>query len=496
MSNYRGYFNSLDCTPFRVDIINDTGSTAFTEVHLSGNQPFVVKYNNLSTIFSPKMISTATISVVNDGYLQEVYSPYAQGTQVILYDILDETDPVVVWCGYLKPQTYSQGYSNEWETIELEASDCLASLQYMDYQNVGSHRQIVTFKDIIDNVCNAAKQLRGYYWPRTKKLGATVLLPEHLKISEQNFYTSDSDEPWKYDEVLEEMCKYLGLTVLQWNDMLYFIDFQSFHSTEDLYVSRYLKSNNYASHTEMHLAGAKTISADTYRGNSNNISFEPIYNKATVKSNFYFVDNFIPDIFEEEYLTNRLGGTKAQEVPLVPNTIYFKESKFTGDTGYTPVYINIDGKQKHDEPDNNYWYYRKMYDNQFYESVYMTTGLTEVTPSAAELSGTGCTRNYVGATVVDFTSVERGDSNSASYEVASSAPFTKYLLIHQYDRPDFIELWPSSQQYKYANDFPAVFKLKAGYYNPIITDGDNTYLALFTNAIFERYKDRDYINPE
>ena len=502
MANYRGFFKSLDCIPYQVDIIGDASSTAFTEVHLSGNQPFVVRYNTPSTIFEPKVISTATISVVNDGYLQDVYSPYAQGAKVILYDILDESDPAIAWCGYLKPQTYSQGYENCLETIELEASDCLASLQYMDYHTVGEKRQIVTFKDIITMACDEAGQIKGFYWPRTKKLGNTVLLPEHLKISEQNFYTSDSDEPWKIDEVLEEICKYLGLTVLQWNEMFYFIDYQSFHSTEDLYVSRYHKSNNYASHTEIHLLGAKTIGADTYRGSSNSISFEPIYNKATVKDNFYFPEYFIPDVFDEDDLTNRYGGTVIKEIPVVSDNIDIKKHGFTGDTRYAPVYYTSDpgwletDNRRYDAQDNLYRYYNRMYDNKNYQSLYYDkTNKTLVTLSEAQKAATGVTRDYIGGTIVDYGSEPILDTGATNYEISSSLNLSKYILLGRHNAQWRDEPWTEFNKENYAA-FPTVFKLVDGYVNPFITDSANTYVAIYFDGTFERYRDRNYINPD
>lgn len=83
---------------------------------------------------------------------------------------------------------------NEYETIELEAADSISSLQYIDYSPTND-RGIVSFKTIIDNICDACGNLKGYYWGTSKKIDSSILTPDLLAISEQNFYSSDTDEP-------------------------------------------------------------------------------------------------------------------------------------------------------------------------------------------------------------------------------------------------------------------------------------------------------------
>lgn len=487
--NYRGYFSSFDNKEYAVLFIADSNEEVFTEIELA-DDPVQIRYQAGDTLFAPTQISTCTVTVVNDEYLQDLFTPYAQGVEVQIYC---STDQRIVWQGYLKPQIYSQGYDKCWEKIDFECSDCLASLKYIDYQNYNGGKRIVTFKNIIDHACDLAG-VDGYYWDNNKLLGSNnVLTPEKLTISEQNFYTEDTDEPWKYFDVVEEMCKYLGMTLIQWGTYFYFVDYQDFHTNTSMSTLLYEKRNNYAGEGERVLGAPVTITEDTYKGNGHTISFEPIYNKASVKANFYYAKDFLPDMWEDDYITNRYGGSTCVEIPPQVNQIQFRENKFTGNTAYTPVYLSK-GYQKHDADDSVYVYYRRLLDHDYYSPVYHTSGLTPTTPPAADLTTVRITRDYISGQLVDFGYADRGNATDASYELASSISFDKYLLIHTWDKMPFY--FTMNELRQHVNDYPPVYQLNSGYTNPIIVDEDNSYLCLFANALFQRYKERDYFNPD
>ena len=350
--NYRGYFKSLSNISYQVDIIADSSTTAYTEV-IMGATPFVVNYNESSTPFDSSRISTASISIVADEYLTSVVTSHAQGTIVRLTDL---TNNAVKWAGYLKPNLYNQGYSNEYETIELEASDCLASLQYLKYETVSADsKSIVTIKNILDRICDKCGQLTRWEITKSKKHNNSFVTPNMLKVSEQNFFSSDTDEAWKLSDVLDEICKYLGYTAIQWGTVLYLVDYQYFHNNNKIRTYFFSKSEGYNTIHEHNLAVANTITAASYKGSNGDISFESIYNKAKVNCNFYEVTDFLPDIFNQEDLTNRYGENwQCKEIPLA----------------YDNRYYNSKLQHEFDAPDTAYRYYNKTYDSSHYESVY------------------------------------------------------------------------------------------------------------------------------
>lgn len=491
MGNYRGYFRAFDNNDlFEVQLVGDTGTTAYTEVALAGSSPFVVRYDASKTIYDPVRTSKATISIVNNSYMEDILTPYAHGTRVILRNVTLNT---VEWVGYLTPKLYSQEYVREYETIELEAEDCLSTLQYIPYIDDTAHtKSIVTIKSIINRINDLCELTTGYYWSRTKKVGSSVLLPNQLKISEYNFYTTDTDECWKMDEILSEICKYFGFTCMQWKDRLYFLDYQSYHNNDDVYCNWFAKASNYNSNTMSHVGAAKFVDENKFRGSNATISFKPVYNKVVVNANMMTCDDFIPTPFDDDNLTNRRGD-------------FYESMEVEVPTPYRPVYPygSSWGNQKYKEDDDvddiakasgdtKYRYFQRLYDSKYWESVYYDPDTfrrnpTEVTKAqmGSAWSGISATSYYVGGTIMDL-GVVRNEYYSEYYQhiVPSKLDYTRYLCVSQCGQVGMA--WTNAP----------VLRLKPGYKAPCFVDTSKAYLVINFSAIWERYIHRPYINPD
>lgn len=84
--SYRGYFNSIyDKKRYTVQI-QTQGTT--TDI-LLGESPFIVGYEGDTTIYKPLKLSSATITVVHNDYLFDIYNATAQGTKVSLLNELE-----------------------------------------------------------------------------------------------------------------------------------------------------------------------------------------------------------------------------------------------------------------------------------------------------------------------------------------------------------------------------------------------------------------------
>lgn len=628
MRNLIAYFGAKpDCNQYVVKIISDESLNTFDEIYLAGESPFVVSYDQLKTPFEPIMSSRASINVVASDYLLDIFSNSAQGTKVKLEDASGNT----LWYGFLTSNLLNQSQNNcGYETFTLEAQDCLYILDKLDYELVGEKKAIVTFQDIIAQIANRAIGINNLYIDNClfRENGTSIDMRD-LKISEQNFFSSDSDDPWTLKEVLEELCRYLGFTAVQYKDSIYLYSVQ-FHANQtwegtgttqlQMNVYTYSKSNSFASPisqgTNGNLAQAVTLRQDIVRGTGSDISLETIYNKAQVKDSFYEVDHFIPDLWEDELLTNRQGEFwKCNQIS------YSGKLKF----------MNKKGKEKEEEKDENeHIYYLRKFDHENYESIYRDPQTLAVTTAATQngiyitnvepnyyvdynnpityqgetwykgyytikatfhnttssqktihissdlnyqwfdseewitdyesghgelsftLAKSGNTnsvssitltvsaespsrytatfnygadyyignasstrypitegqddksKKYVGATIVDLATFDRPmDNTNYLYETESNINFDRYLMIRQANKPDrqhplcewnfTSDLNPLTPAQTYST-FPPIFRLKAGYTNPVIYD-EKAYLALDANAIFERY-DREYINPD
>ena len=364
--NLIGYFaGQPDCTQYSVKIISDPSNDTFEEIHLAGDSPFVVTYDTTETPFEPVRFSRASINVVADEKFFDVFSEDVQGTQVILTN--DETESVE-WVGYLTSNLLNMpDASCGAETFTLEAQDCLSTLDSFDYTNRGTKKAIVSFREILATLMMRCGLVNTLYVDKTmlKENGDNISV-DQLRISEQNFYSSDTDEPWTMREVLTEICRYLGYTAIQYKDAVYLYDMQS-HAADTwqtdteatLYVrfDRSIKENEFLD-TWDELINEKgiTLRQAIFRGGNADISLETLYNKVVVKDSFYEIDHFIPDIYEDNSLTNRLGDFwKCNQIG---SSAQFK---FINKNGYS---------KKEEKSEGDYLHYIRKFDHKDYQSVY------------------------------------------------------------------------------------------------------------------------------
>ena len=394
---------------------------------------------------------------------------------------------------------YNAGYDSCWETFDLEAADCISSLQYIDYVEV-SGGGITSIHTILNQICDATKELDGYYWTISKKSGGSVISPTSLSISEHNFQTNDTEEEWKLRDVLEEICRYLGFTCLQWGKWMYFIDYQYLEPNNRINSYRYPKANGYirqgTENNPRRLDSAYTVTEDSYMGDGASISLEPVYNKVVVNANMFAVEDFIPNPFDDKFITNRIdSGNSFASVEIPP----FK-SNIAEDHPYNQWYPNggvmgiTQAWKMEDEADDRYIYHMRPFDHKYWDSVYtnISSG-SEVTPTDEQLAGSGITKDFRGATLLDLGVVRkdhRSESNPAQWVVPSKMDYTRYLCISERHTNDH-----NGNQSTDRGSRKIVYKLKPGFKSRAMLD-DKCFLVLNCSCTFERYEDCNYINPD
>ena len=484
-NNYKGTFWGLDCRKFEVRIIGNTGSSEYTEIELSDSGPFIVQYNTSNTPFEPVRTSTATINVVHNDYMEDILSAKAHGTKIELVELTGSTS-VVRWTGWLTPKIYDAGYEDCYETFQLEAADCISSLQYFDYEPIHG-KGTVSFKEIIAQICDKCDNLEGYYWTRSKKIGSTVVLPEHLFISEMNFFSSDIEEPWKLSEVLEEICRYLGYTCLQWGKRMYFIDYQYLNDNNDIYATYCSKTNNYNVGSSSHLDSSMTITAEDYRQNGATISFEPVFNKIRVVANLYSIKDFIPNIFDDSFLTNRNDPTSGEgfynSFNIEPKTT---PGEFPSGSAFLGFGQDYDKEsEKYGERDQDYVYRHRLYDHKYWESVYSdVAGNEHFVLSTGTTASSSITLDYRGGTIVDMGVVRKNYRNEGQQLVVpSKMDYTRYICINE------------KHNNNRTGENNVVFRLKEGY-KPRILPVSDCFIVINYSMLLEKYADRNYINPK
>ena len=478
MANYIGYFKSLDCIDYAVRIITEPSSSTYKEVILAGEEPVKVTYTDTGKLFDPVRTSTCSVRLLTEDYLLDIYSGEAQGTIIL---VEDTTNDIVKWCGFLQPNLYSQGYSECLETIELTASDCLNTLQYFDFQREAEDARITDFGTIVEGIMNQCGLIKHYYLTSksySDSYQSKVIDFNNFYISEANFYSSEG-EPWTMKETLEEICKFFGFTCFQWGDSVYFMDYDRYNASNAMGGIRYSKSDNWSKLSSVVISsGAKEIEADNYRGTGGSMSLDDVFNSIKVNCNYYNIENLLPDLFDDELLTNRITSGDG----------YIKVARYGGRGNATKV---------------NESYYR-IYDHKNIQNLYYTpntntTGSRESlsSPSDADKASEKILKNYVGANIIDMIHLPYKEANGSVGDVKN---FERYLLISQLNRP-----WCGAEgTFHWENYNIPVMEFKD--LPPIIIEGSEknpsrgregakSYLILNATALFTPFLSEPFINP-
>ncbi|MGR4839122.1 MULTISPECIES: hypothetical protein [unclassified Bacteroides] len=283
-------FATLDNSDCIVEI-EKKGYTGVSTELTGGASPFVVDIADDEFAYTPLRFSTATINVVGGDYLQELFSTAYQQYRVTL-----KKNGNITWCGFVKPELYTQDYSSEIFTLELECISAMSTLEFIDYtQSEESGRKFVSLWDLIKKcIDSSSSQYNAVYFPQvygkdaSDVVGGNIL--KEMTVSEQNFFDEDN-KPMKLKEVLEEICKFLHWTCADWCGSLYFVDID--HKGN---YSRYPSDLSQKSGEES--ISVKSVQDIGFAGSEHSLDVLPGYNKVTVKCSNYPVGELLP---EEEY---------------------------------------------------------------------------------------------------------------------------------------------------------------------------------------------------
>lgn len=299
-------FKSRKGVDYLIDIQNENYDGESFELTGSGESPFSVEIESEDFLYTPIRFSTATIRVVGDDYLRQLYSTAYQQ-----YRVTFKRNGVVAWCGFIKPEVYSQDYSSGCFELEIECASAMSVLEYVNYKQLNTEsKTFVSLWSLIKECISLSRgQYSGVYLPHVYAKdatdyanGANVLA--EMTVSEQNFFDED-DKPMKLKEVLEEICKLLNWTCADYLGALYFVDVD--------YTGEYYRyTPGFESYTMEAIGGVQIVQRIGFSGSEHTLDFLSGYNKCTVKTSNYPVGEVIP---EETFDAIVIRGGNGQMIP-------------------------------------------------------------------------------------------------------------------------------------------------------------------------------------
>lgn len=458
---YTGQFKNINEILYQLDIITSIG-TGTTEI-LFTNSPFTVDVNKGSTIYEPLKLSNATCTLLDSNYHFDLYSSTAQGTKVTLTNVDAGT---VEWVGYLTPNIYTQGFEQEFESIELECIDGLSTLENIMYSTIDPNQiKIYSFQTILLSIIKKCNCYNNIYINANNNLltGTTANILKEIFMNEQNFFSEDG-EAMTSKEVLTEMFKYLGNTLMAVGDSLFILDYDYIKNGYSNYY-KLSTTNNWVSLTESTVSipvDSRIISSTDFKSNGGKIELDNTYNQISISTSLYKKDSLLPDFFDEKLLTNhwltREWNSIDQEWD--SDTVYlfkyffhqnYSNSGYTNTETWTPVNLNTEPYNPLIEP---------------------TTGGT---------LDYNYTSNYAGAAIMQMTSYPITNYGGT---VPNSLTWNNYILLHRHD------FWGGygNRKVLFTKTLPQTSFLFDNYY--IVIDGS----MLHDNRLGKMYIDEDYVN--
>ena len=123
-----------------------------------------------------------------------------------------------------------------------------------------------------------------------------------MTISEQCFFDED-DKPMKMNQVLEEICKFCGVTAIADGNSVYFIDYDAVKEDYKYYL-KYTVGTNTATDSSVSLINHGQISSADYTSTGSSLTLKGTYSKVTIKDSLYAVEHIFPPMFEDDDLVN------------------------------------------------------------------------------------------------------------------------------------------------------------------------------------------------
>ena len=506
---YNAEFRDINDNLYTIKITTEKGGATQKRLTLGGT-PFKTEMDSSDdTLYKPVKYQSATWNIITPDYNFDIYSGKAQGTKMELLD-----SEGIAWTGYIEPNLYNMGFEEEREEIELSCIDALATLQYIKYTT--DKKKVTTLLDVLNKVIKNCSAYTGFVVSANTQLTNTGIdsILDKMYISEQNFYEdkkpdeADRDVAWTCKDVLEEICKFLGVTAVADRDLVYFLDYDAIkNGITDYY--KYTIDN--PTPTKVTIEFNKTITANDYSNSGASLSIDNVYNKVKITDDLYTFDEILPDMFKSAVNITANSDTTLKTSDNINNGMYGEViSNKVGSTLNSKnnnMVVMID--RVRNPQDGNYSAYNvvfaKYFNNPYYYKFfkYDNNG-RDITDTIKTLNYTD-TKSMHGATIAKFCVKQLKNTPNFFQELVlklynKSLTLDQWLAMNEFSKvefSDYIVLLNPERNHISNEDIT-----KYPYFQTVVSDttalfgGDNAYLIISGNYMYHYFDDDPYPIPE
>lgn len=342
---YASQFKDFNDDDVKFEIHKNTEDNVTVSELIMSSDAITIDYESEDDLFKPMKCSGAKVSVLTKKLLTDLYSGLANEIYCKVY-----RKDKLFWYGFITPSIYNTDYVDEYNKLDLEFTDILSTLDNYKYKYTTDKIAITSFYSIINSILNRIdtdKVITNIYLQASKKLNNSTDLLNNMYVNERNFFDED-EEPETCKDVIEYISQYIGMTAIQFEDKLYFVDYESFKLNRQGNFLSYSRDN--AVPTEITLdTNVININENVYEANAS-ISLNDVYNKIVVIGSNNPIKNIIPDAIDDDVdIVNQNADPKKyyEHTEWINNdtntllTAFFK-SKDNWDY-QTPYYYDVSG---------------------------------------------------------------------------------------------------------------------------------------------------------
>ena len=276
--NYAG--ESLEIKFYMEDYIGEI------ETLTGAPSAFVVTGTDEEFVYEPVRTSTASVSIVTDSLLNDLFSVNSHHVAVKLY-----RGNKLLWTGYVEPEVFTQAYVPIADKLSINCISAIGTLENIQYEKQ-TKNGFITAINLLRYIIRSANG--GYekiyipyvYGSSEVNYSTKKNIFDEIILAEENFIS----EGMMLDEVLEYFCRFFNWTLYDYEGSLYFVDAdwkgEYFSYGEDLVTY------------EMVTPNTVLLQDIGFGGSDHTIDVLPGYNKVTVKA----INNVFDELVENEDL--------------------------------------------------------------------------------------------------------------------------------------------------------------------------------------------------
>ena len=272
--------------------------------------------SQVSDTFDALLCQQASVRLLTKNFVPDFFCASCRDVVVNIY-----REGECLFAGFVEPQTYSQGYNEEQDEIELSCIDVLTAMRYAKYRDVGTLgvsyagiKATANQRTMADIIIQMLRDItKGV---DVKGQGKVALLYDgsravdsleqnkyqvlgQLAVNELLFLGDDEDEVWRQDEVLEETLKYLNLHIRQEGFAFYIFAWESVKSQQPIRWRDLVSAQEaVTTRQRVDISNANVVGQDT------TISVGEVYNQLLLTCKTESVENVIESPFDKDTLAS------------------------------------------------------------------------------------------------------------------------------------------------------------------------------------------------